>query len=79
MKKLIISAAEFKARCLHLMDEVRQRRLYVVIQKRGKAVAELVAPEDESECRSPFGFMSGTVTEVGDITQPIDTRWEVDA
>ena len=37
-----IAAGEFKAKCLHLLDEVRQSRKEIVITKRGRAVARLV-------------------------------------
>ena len=36
-----IAAGEFKAKCLHLLDEVRQSRQEIVITKRGRAVARL--------------------------------------
>ena len=36
-----IPAGEFKARCLELMNEVRERRTEYVVTKRGKAVAKL--------------------------------------
>jgi prevent-host-death family protein len=41
-----ISAAEFKARCLTLMDDVNRTRETLVIAKRGKPVARLV-PADK--------------------------------
>ena len=34
--------SKFKAKCLHLLDEVRQNRKEIVITKRGRAVARLV-------------------------------------
>ena len=37
-----ISASEFKAKCLRLLDEVGQKGIEVVITKRGKAVARIV-------------------------------------
>ena len=37
----MISAAEFKARCLTLMDDVSSTRETLVITKRGKPVARL--------------------------------------
>jgi len=48
-----IAAGEFKAKCLHLLDEVRQSRNEIVITKRGRAVANLVpvAP-DRSRARA---------------------------
>jgi prevent-host-death family protein len=44
-----ISAAEFKARCLTLMDDVNRTRETLVITKRGKPVARLV-PADDTGC-----------------------------
>ena len=73
-----ISAAEFKANCLRLMDEVARRRAPIVITKRGKPVAKLV-PIDEPRV-DPFGCMSGTIKILGDIVGPIeDAGWTGDA
>jgi prevent-host-death family protein len=72
-----ITAAEFKANCLRLMDEVAQRRAPIIITKRGKPVAKLV-PAD-SEAVDPFGCMAGTVTICGDIVGPTEAEWTGDA
>lgn len=37
-----ISAGEFKAKCLRLMDEVNETGIPIVITKRGKPVSRLV-------------------------------------
>lgn len=60
-----ISAAEFKAKCLKLMDDVQVDRVEVVITKHGKPVAKLVpiaAPQAQV-----FGRMRGSVKITGDI------------
>ena len=73
-----ISAAEFKAKCLKLMDEIARTRKPIVITKRGKPIAKLVPAEPEP--RKPlFGYMAGTITYVGDIESPIDVEWEAEA
>ena len=73
-----VTAAEFKAKCLRLMDEVAKRRTPLVITKRGKPVAKLVPVEDEPI--DPFGCMAGTVKIIGDIISPIDEdEWTGDA
>lgn len=73
-----ISAAEFKARCLKLMDDVARTRKSIVITKRGKAVAKLVPAEGVP--RKPlFGCMAGTVTYEGDLLAPLDVAWEAEA
>ncbi len=39
---LAIPAGEFKAQCLHIMDEVNQTRQSIIITKRGKPVANSI-------------------------------------
>jgi prevent-host-death family protein len=65
-----VTAAEFKAKCLRLMDEVAKHRTAVVITKRGKPIARLVPIENDPI--DPFGCMAGTVKIFGDIISPID-------
>ena len=72
-----ISAGEFKARCLKLMDDVRNRHEEIIITKYGRPVAKLV-PVDEEDAPKLFGFMKGTVVIREDIVKPIDERWETD-
>jgi len=72
-----ISAAEFKAKCLKLLDQVAATHQPLIITKRGKPVAKLVPIEDEA--RTPlFGYMKGTVTIVGDIVAPLDEAWSAE-
>lgn len=68
-----ISAGAFKARCLQLMDEVNERRVALVITKRGRPVARLV-PVDEVAPES-FGILRGTVRIRGDIVAPDPDAW----
>lgn len=70
-----ISAGEFKAKCLKLMDEVANSHEKVVITKRGKPVAMLVPVEPEV-AKPLFGYMAGTVTVHGDLIAPVDEEWE---
>ena len=73
-----ISAAEFKAKCLKLMDEIAKTRKPIVITKRGKPVAKLV-PADP-ELREPlFGYMADTITCIGDVESPLGVEWEAEA
>jgi prevent-host-death family protein len=64
-----IAAGEFKAKCLSLLDEVQSKREPIVITKRGKAVAKLVAVNIEED--DIFGFFEGKGTIVGDVVSPI--------
>ena len=65
-----ISATEFKAHCLALMDEVMRTGDEIVITKHGREVARLVAPA--GALPSTYGWLNGTVTFVGDPTEPED-------
>jgi len=71
-----IPAGEFKAKCLHLLDEVQQSRKELIITKRGKPVARL-API-EQEIPQIFGRMKGTIRILGDIVGPTGEKWEAD-
>ena len=73
-----VAAAEFKANCLRLMDEVAQQRRPIIITKRGKPVARLVPIE--TEAIDLFGRMAGSIKICGDIINPIeDAGWTGDA
>ncbi len=41
-----ISASQFKAKCLALLDEVAETRETLVVTKRGKPVARVMPPEE---------------------------------
>ena len=60
-----ISASQFKARCLGLMDEVAQGGDVLVITKNGKPVAEL-HPCRQERRSSPFGLHRETEL-IGDV------------
>jgi prevent-host-death family protein len=73
-----VAAADFKANCLRLMDEVARQRRPITITKRGKPVARLVPVEEEP--MDLFGYMAGTAKICGDIIGPIeDVEWTGDA
>lgn len=57
----IVSASEFKAKCLDMFDRVAAGELdRVVITKRGRVVGVLVPPE-QAEPENVFGCMRGSV------------------
>ncbi len=74
-KTTTLPASEFKARCLELMDRVRETREAYVITKHGKPVARLVACEAGDEERPFFGSMAGTVIEYAGALDPIPGEW----
>jgi prevent-host-death family protein len=73
-----ISAAQFKAKCLKLMDDIARTRKSIIITKRGKPVAKLMPVEPES--RQPlFGYMAGTIAHMADVESPLAVHWEAEA
>ena len=72
-----VAAADFKANCLRLMDEVARQRRPIIITKRGKPVAKLVPVEEKPI--DLFGRMAGTIRICGNIVDPIDVEWTGDA
>ena len=65
-----IAAAEFKARCLRLMEDVRSTRQPIVITKRGKPIAKLVPVVDKKKDEW-IGRLKGKIRIVGDIVSPV--------
>jgi prevent-host-death family protein len=70
-----ISASEFKAKCLGILDRLASHELErVIITKRGQTVAVLTPPEPQADAvRDIYGFMRGSVTipEGFDLTEPV--------
>lgn len=74
---MTISAGQFKATCLHVMDQVKRTRQPVTITKRGKEVAKLV-PVDEPGHKPLFGMLKGSVIIHGDIVAPTGEAWDAE-
>lgn len=74
-----IGAAEFKAKCLAILDEVARTGEPVVIRKRGRPVAQLVAATGVEE-GYPQQRLLGTVQILGDIVSPVlpSDDWEAE-
>jgi len=77
MKHRVLSATEFKAKCLALLDEVEDEGGTITVTKRGRAVA-IVGPARKAAWKSPKGAWAGKVRIAGDIAN-IDSSnlWEV--
>jgi prevent-host-death family protein len=69
-----VTAAEFKAKCLKLMDEVAASGDSVIITKRGKPVACLTPASPQP--RPILGAMKGRIQILGELIEPIDVDWE---
>ena len=72
-----VTASEFEAKCLKLMDDVAENGGEIVITKNGNPVAKLVAFPKRPE--SLFGIDRGKLRIVGDIISPIDVEWEANS
>jgi len=75
-----IPAAQFKAECLKLMDQVAKRHTEIIITKRGRPVARLVpvSPESPKSKSGVWGWMKDSVEVLGDIVSPMDESWSAD-
>ncbi len=77
MKTRVVTAAEFKAKCLALLDEIEQRGGPITITRRGRPVAVL-GPAKKKAWKSPANSWAKKAKIVGDIVN-VDTSdlWEV--
>ena len=69
-----ISASEFKATCLDLMERVARERTSIVVTKRGVPVARLV-PVDQPVAVRSRGILRGTVLRQGDLVTSDASDW----
>ncbi len=67
-----IAAAAFKAKCLSILDEVSRSHEELIITKRGKPVARLVAASGKHGKVD----LRGSVLTEKDLISPIDEAWE---
>lgn len=62
-----ISVTEFRAKCLHLLDEVQKSGEEIVISKRGKPVARVIAKREPK----PWLVLRGSGSFKGDPCAPV--------
>jgi len=68
-----ISASQFKAKCLALLDEVAESGGEIVVTKRGRPVARVVPVEElQDDLRGSVTYL---VSEE-ELLAPIDVEWE---
>lgn len=75
-----MSATEFKARCLALLDEVAATGEVITVLKHGKPVAQVV-PAVARAGGYPQDALAGTVEFLGDVIEPVleAAAWEAEA
>ena len=71
-----VPAAEFKAKCLSLMEDVRAHHRSYTVTKRGKPIARLVPIEAETPAF--VGSMRGLVLRVSGLTEPTGEAWDAE-
>jgi prevent-host-death family protein len=76
--KHTVGSAEFKARCLELIERVKETRAEFVVTRHGKPVARLV-PVEPGQPVSPLGTMRGTVLAYERPFDPVPGTWSLDA
>jgi prevent-host-death family protein len=75
-----INAAEFRANCFKILDQIMLTHIEVIITKRGKPIAKLVHVDQPKEKDPLIGTMEGLVETIGDLTEPVidSDAWELD-
>jgi prevent-host-death family protein len=71
----IASVAAAKANLSALLKDVEQNREEITLLRRGVPVAKIV-PVAEAGPQSGYGWMPGSVRELGDIVGPTGEEWD---
>jgi len=72
----IVKASEFKAKCLHLMDEVGETDEEIVITKNGKPVSVLSAYKKPPQ--TLFGRQKNIIRSRDDLVNPVAIQWDAE-
>lgn len=72
-----ISAAEFKAKCLKIMDRVQKFHQEVIVTKFGKPVVRIIPFVAEKQGTS-WGKLKGTALVEGDIVSSTGEKWDAE-
>jgi prevent-host-death family protein len=71
-----VGSAEFKARCLELVDRVKESRAEFVVTRHGKPVAKLV-PVDAAEPACLIGAIPNSVQRYEAPFDPVPGVWTI--
>lgn len=72
MSTRMVSASQFKAQCLAMLDEVAQSGEEIVITKRGRAVARVSAASKPESLRGSVTFCVSDE----ELVKPLDLDWD---
>lgn len=73
-----VGSAEFKTRCLELVDHVREARAEYVVTRHGRPVARLV-PVERAASTTFIGSMKGSLLGYDAPFEPVPGTWDVNA
>lgn len=76
--KSAVGSADFKARCLELIDHVKESRAEYIVTRHGRPVAMLV-PVRAGAKASIIGCMQGTVLAYDGPFDPVPAVWSIDS
>ena len=65
-KSRVVSATEFKAKCLSLLDEIEQNGAAITVTRRGRPIAVL-GPTPKKAWKSPANSLAGKIIENEDL------------
>jgi len=70
-RHVTIPAGRFKAQCLSLLDRVARTHEELIVTKRGRPVARVVALATPKR-----GGLAGSILHDDDVVTPLDVRWD---
>ena len=70
-----VSASEFKAKCLGLLDEVSEKGETIVVTKRGRPVARVLPVEAPASLRGSVEYLVGEE----ELVEPVLGRWDLES
>jgi len=74
VKRKGTSIAEAKANFSSIINTVEQSRAEIIVMRRGTPVAKIV-PFEQTVPSTGYGWMRGSVREIGDIVGPTGEEW----
>ncbi len=74
-----VAISEFKAKCLALLERVRQTKKPLRVTRFGKPVAEIIPPSPETAPDDWLGSMKDSVKILGDIVSPVIDEKDIEA
>ena len=70
-----VSASEFKAKCLGLLDEVAEKGETIVVTKRGRPVARVLPVEAPASLRGSVEYL----VDEEELVEPVLGRWDLES